>query len=232
MQLRLRQDSILKRPWLVAAMVVAFTSAVVIMIYSRYCDIEPYTAWSVELLDCIFRKTTTEFYEYTLLQPRSEDPMVICCDKTIPMLLPIAIWNIPTWIVHEITGQMKVTGFWDYTWMKTGYLLCVFIVANESRKIAKIVNPQADHLLVYPLVIGSFDVINSTMYASEDEVIYLMTLVIAARFILEKKNKLFLVFSGITETSNSLSLSFKAFSTAAFPASSVSYLFSVSLYIS
>lgn len=198
MHLKLNDKSILRRPWLLLSIAVSFMSMVFIMMVFNYVDGNAYISWSVELLDCIFRKTTTEFYEYSGLSIRENLWYVDITDKTIPMLLPLAIWNIPVWIAHEITGNPIVTGFTDILWMKTGFILCIVIIAVECSKIVKTVAPEADHLLVYPLVFASFDIVCSTMYACQDEIIYLLMLVIALRFILQKRIVGFLIFSSLS----------------------------------
>ena len=183
-------------------MAVSFVCLIVMMSGFTYSDGDPYISWSCELLDCIFRKTDMDFYSYTTFNLRSMDESLICCDKTIPMMLPVALWNLPVWIAHEITGNMIVTGFWDMMWMKLGFLVCIVAIAAECSKIVRIVRPDADHLIAYPLVFASFDLMVSTMYATQDEVVYLLALVLAMRFLLEDKIKAFLLCSAITVALN------------------------------
>ena len=202
LKLKLKSDSILRRPWLLAAMIISFAGMACMMILFNYYDADPYISWSCELLDCIFRKTDMGFYEYTTLSLRSNEPTLICCDKTIPMMLPIALWNLPVWIVHEITGDMIVTHIRDITWMKLGFALCIFIIAVESEKIVKKIRPDADSRLVYPLIFASGDIVISTMYAAQDEIVYLMMIVIALRSAISGNIRKFLVFSAIAVALN------------------------------
>lgn len=181
---------------------VSLTCLFVMMISFNYVDGNSYISWSIELLDRIFGKTEMEFYEYSALNLHTNDAFHYGCDKSILMILPLAIWNIPVWIVHQITGEMIVTGIWDIVWMKFGFLLCIVITAVESAKIVRIIRPDADTSLVYPLLFGSFDVICSTMYASQDEIVYILTLIVAMRHIINNKVKWFLVFSAITVALN------------------------------
>lgn len=151
----------------------------------------------MQLLDCVFGKTDMEFYHYSQQCLSS-----LCCDKTILMMIPISLWNLPCWLLHEITGNNLFIKFGAVIWMKIGYLLCVFLMARECSKIIKKVKPDADHLLVYPLILGSFDILDSTMYACQDEIVYLLMLVITLRRLIEGNTKLFLVFATITVTLN------------------------------
>ena len=154
-----------------ASVAVSLICAVIIMMSFNYVDGKLTSAWSMQLLDCIFGKTDMEFYHY------SEQCMGIdCCDKTI------------------LIGSIL--------WMKAGYILCIVLIAVECSKIVKKVNPESDHLLVYPLIFGSFDIIDSTMYACQDEIIYILMLVFALRKLLDGKTKLFLLFSVITVSLN------------------------------
>ena len=202
MKLKLRDKGLLGRPWLLFSIIVSLACAFFMMFVFNYIDTEAYLSWSVELLDCIFRKTTMGFYEYSGLSVREVSPYVGISDKSIPMLLPIAIWDIPVWIAHEITGNMIVTGFWELMWMKLGFMFCIILTAIESAKIVKTVNPDADHLLVYPLIFASFDILCSTMYAGQDEIVYLLMLVIALRFLVQDKIKWYLLFASFAVVLN------------------------------
>ena len=195
--LKLKEKSLLKRPWLLISMGISLVCAVVLMLSFNYEDGEFTRDWSMQLLDCVFGKTDMEFYHY------SESVMAYeCCDKTILMMIPISIWNLPVWILHEITKSEFLVGFGGIVWMKIGYLLCVILISVVCARIVKIVNPEADCLLAIPLLIGSFDVLNSTMYACQDEIVYVLMLVIALKKLIEGKNKLFLVFATITVSLN------------------------------
>ena len=204
LRLKLAKPEILKRPLIIAATIIALAGTFFTMLSFRHGDSQYNIAWSVELLDCIFRKTELGFYEYSKINTRAAPWLVgaVNCDKTVLVMLPLAIWNIPVWIAHEISGDMIVTGIWDIAWMKFGSLICTFITAAECSRIIRIVKPDADHLLVYPLIIGSYDVICSTMYYGQDEMIYIMLLMFAMRFMLEGKMKKFLIFATLSVTLN------------------------------
>ena len=198
MKLKLREISILRRPWLLLSIAVSLACAVIIMMCFNYSDGELTRTWSMQLLDCIFGKTDMEFYRYS-----KECMPLSACDKTIPMMLPISIWNLPVWVISTITGKAYLAeSFGSIIWMKIGYLLSTFYIAVECSRIVKRVNPEADHLLIYPLIIGSFDIMNSTMYACQDEILYILMLVITLRILLEGKTKLFLLFATITVSLN------------------------------
>ena len=202
--LKLRGNPLFKRPCLFAALVISFLCALVMMAAFSYIDSRVNTAWSVELLDCIFRKTDMEFYEYSALNLRNaESPWeTMACDKTVLIMLPLAIWNLPLWIIHEITGVMPVSGFGDVLWMKTGLLLCVVKTALECGKIAKTVNPDSDHMLIYPMIFASFDMLCSTMYFGQDEIVYLMFLAIALRHFVCGKLRRAIIFSTLAVSLN------------------------------
>ena len=168
----------------------------------KYVDGEVYVSWSVELLDCVFGKTDMNFYDYSALNLRVDKPVYYGCDKTILMMIPLAVWNIPVWIAHEITGNMIVTGIWDVAWMKLGFILCIIITTIECTRIIKAVRPDADAVLVFPLMLGSFDILCSTLYAAQDEIVYLMFLVIAMRHIVNRRIKPFLVFAALSVVLN------------------------------
>ena len=197
MKLKLRDKGLLGRPWLVASIAVSLACAVIMMFCFDYTDGQLTRSWSMQLLDCIFGKTDLDFYHYSE-QCMSYD----CCDKTIPMMLPISIWNIPVWVLHEITKNAFWADFGGILWMKAGYLVCIILIAVECSKIIKRVNPDSDYLLVYPLIIGSYDILNSTMYACQDEIVYILMLVMALRYLIDGNRKIFMVFATITVSLN------------------------------
>lgn len=183
-------------------MVVSILCIVFMTVIFDYCDGDVYIAWSMDFLDCLFGKANKEFYEYSALNLHIENSLFKGCDKSVLMILPLAIWNIPVWIAHRITGEMIVTGIWDITWMKLGFILCIVITAVECTKIVKAVRPDANSEFVFPLMLGSFDVLCSTLYAAQDEIVYLMVLVIAMRHMINRKIILFLVFSTLSVALN------------------------------
>lgn len=202
MDLKLRSNSILKRPWLALSVLISLICIVVMVFVFNYVDGDVYIAWSMDFLDCLFGKANKEFYEYSALNLHIENSLFKGCDKSVLMILPLAIWNIPVWIAHQITGEMIVTGIWDIAWMKLGFILCIVITAVECTKIVKAVRPDANSGFVFPLMLGSFDVLCSTLYAAQDEIVYLMVLVIAMRHMINRKIILFLVFSALSVALN------------------------------
>ena len=197
MEINLREKSILRRPWLLLSIAVSTVCLLLVMFSFNYVDGELTRDWSLQLLDCLFQKTDMEFYHYSQ-QCMSYD----CCDKTIWMMLPISLWNLPIWVIHQITGNEYLIGFGCILWMKIGYLLCMVVICIECTKIVKRVNPESDSMLIYPLILGSFDILNSAIYAAQDEIIYISMLVTALRFLIEKRFKIFLLFATITVTLN------------------------------
>ena len=57
----------------------------------NYVDGEVYASWSAELLDCVFGKTDMNFYDYSALNLRVDKPVYYGCDKTILMMIHLAV---------------------------------------------------------------------------------------------------------------------------------------------
>ena len=185
-------------------MIVSFISLVVMVVMFSYADSYINNCWAMELLDCVFRKTEMGFYEYSALNTRNAYwyATYMSCDKTILVMIPLAIWCIPEWIAHEITGEVLAVGFWDIMWLKLGLMLCVSITSVECAKIVRLIRPEADSLLVYPLIFGSFEVLFSIGYFGQDEIVYLMFLVLAFRYIISGKIRRFLLFATMSVSLN------------------------------
>ena len=199
---QLKNRPIFNRPIVLLSICLSVIFMTVMMLAFNYMDGRLNLSWSIELLDAIFRKTEVEFYEYSGMGTRRDFLTFWNCDKTILVMLPLALWNIPVWIVHEISGQMMVAGLSDVVWMEIGFVIAIIITSSECCKIVKIVNPDSDPAVVFALILGSFDVVCSTMYAGQDEIIYLMFLVTAVRCIMEERMGRFLLFATLSVALN------------------------------
>jgi len=175
------------------------------MLTFRYSDIRAYQAWTLEFLDCVFGKTDVEFYQYTSMDLR-ESCMPMPCDHSILTMLPLIIWNIPLWIYHEISGIMSAGTLIDMIWLKTGLALCSFLTGIEAIKIVRKINPHSDSVLALPLILLSGDLLISTMYCGQDEIIYILFLTMALHQLVCNNIKRFVLFCTISVTLNPLTL--------------------------
>lgn len=201
----LSNNAFLKRPALLISIVLSFVYIFVMMFCFRYSDIKAYQVWSLEFLDCVFGKTDVEFYQYTYMDPR-ESLMPMPCDHSILTMLPVIIWDIPLWIYHEVRDIMPAGGFEDMIWLKTGLVICQFFVAWHVSKIIRKINPSIDSVIAYPIIFMSGDFMISTMYCGQDEVVYILFLVMALRYLIYNKKWLFLACSTVAVTLNPLTL--------------------------
>ena len=187
---------LIRRPWSAASVFFSLVCMIGMILVFNFPDGRCNLTWSLELLDCLFGKADTGFYRYTATASAA------CCDKSVIMIFPLSVWNLPLWIIREVTGSASVTGFAGLVWMKAGFLLCIMVTAYECTKIVRIINPDADSFLVVPLILASFDIMCSAFYAGQDEIVYLMILVMALRMLLEDKRKYFLAFGTLAATLN------------------------------
>jgi len=204
-KLSLSITPILKRPWLIVSMALSVICILVMMFTFRYGDMRAYQAWTLEFLDCLFGKTDVEFYQYTAMDLR-ESLMPMPCDHSILTLIPIIIWNIPLWVHHEITGVMSAGCHIDMVWLKIGLVVCLFFVALEVYRIVNKVHPTEYSLLAFPLIFMSGDFMVSTMYCGQDEVVYILFLVMALRHLIYNNKWRFLLCATAAVSLNPLTL--------------------------
>lgn len=188
---------LLNRPWVLASLFVSFAVLLFMMFFFNYEDTSTFLIWSVEWLDCLFGKTDMSFVDYTALNLHG-GVFPTGCDHSILQILPSSIWNIPVWVIYRLKDKVIIDDLFGRIWFKTGLVICVVFLAREVASIVKIINKEADHILAYPLVFASVDILISTMFAGQDEILYLLTLIISLRMLLLDRKKAFLLFATIT----------------------------------
>lgn len=186
-----------KLPLVRVSLVISLICALVMLFSFHYSDADAFLSWSACFWDCIFRVTDLDFYAYTATYPRGAEAF-LPSNLSILMMLPLAIWNFPIWLIHMITGEMDVNGALDVIWFKLLLLILMVACAKVSYEIAQMITKSEKNALVIPLVFGSATLLISTMYASQDEILYMVAFLFCLKSLFEDKRVSFFVYSVIT----------------------------------
>lgn len=178
------------------------------LITFQYCDTGVYEVWSVEFWDSLFQGNIGGYYQYTLANPRGTFKDQACTESWIQML-PMIIWDLPIWIVHKINGQMIADGRFAIIWHKLLFVVFTLVTSYIVYKISRLYQDDSDKCwMAFFIVLASPELLISTMYAGQDEIIYVCTFLISLYYFLQKKTRKFLFWSIVTDTLNPVMLIF------------------------
>ena len=159
----------------------------------KYLDFEMMTVWSIDFWDLFFEGRLHKFYPYTSLRLRMREELVAVCTGNYLWLIPWAIWNLPVWSIHKVTGTIKVTEFFSFMWSKVFLIILTFVAIYYLCKIVESVKGSKEYnKLIGLLVLASPEILMSTCYAGQDEILYIALFTMALYYFLENKKKSFI----------------------------------------
>lgn len=178
----------------VVLLTVTFLTTFCMLITFDYWDLDSMTAWSLNVWDLLFQGRLGEFYQYTELNLRGA--FHENCAGNYLWLLPWSIWNFPLWVVHSVTGVMNVTDFWSLCWSKLYLVALSVATAWMCAKIARMFTNEPKRIFsIYILILAAPELLMSTCYAGQDEILYVFCFVTALYFYLKGEKKKFYFWS-------------------------------------
>ena len=122
-------------------------------------------------------------------------------------LVPWAIWNLPIWIYNKITGTIKVTGFLSLMWSKLFLMVLTFVtIWYICRIVEEITADRSNNKLICLLILASPEMLISTCYAGQDEIMYIALFCMSLFYFLKEKWKLFYLCSVLAISFNPMML--------------------------
>jgi len=188
------------QPYLKISMVVLIILYLVISVLFRYEDTVSYTVWSVNFWDLLFQGRLGDYYSYSHENLR-QAPHGLFCGSYLTVF-PWILWNFPLWLTHPISQNVRVDSVACIFYSKLLLLLCVIGIAFYVYRIAKVVFRKSDEqaCLAAILSVGGYEIVNSTAYAGQDEVVYLFFILAAVYFLLAGRKRMWLLFSCMSIT--------------------------------
>lgn len=179
-----------------ALIVMAAIGLVTMGLMFTYMDVTSIQGWAFEFWDCIFSGRITRLH--TVIGENWRQVPHVSCGGNFLWLFPIAVWNLPLWVLNEICFHFVELPQWMTVWTKFLYVAAVILMAKEITRIVDAEKQEKNEIILF--CVGSFEIILSTMYAGQDEILYLSIFMIAMRCYREQKYKRFLVLGILAAT--------------------------------
>ena len=188
------------KTYLKICFVILSASYIVISFLFRYEDIASYTVWSVNFWDLITEGRLGEFYSYSQENLR-QAPHGMFCGSYLT-IFPWILWNFPLYLTHRLPGNGIVDSLPCILWSKMLLLICAAGTGFYVYKIVKDIMNRTEEQgwLAVVLSVGGYEIINSTSYAGQDEIIYVACIVAALYYLLVGKRKAFLMCACLSVT--------------------------------
>lgn len=173
---------------------VTVLTSILMLISFEYIDTDSIAAWSLNFWDLLFKGRLDEFYQYTAENLRGAD--AANCYGNYLWLLPVCVWNFPLWVVHKLCGMMSVHYFFSICWTKLFWFFAHAVTALTCRKICLIFSGVGENggIIAFLLVMASPEILLSTGYAGQDEIIYICLFTLALYYyLIEKWRKCYLL---------------------------------------
>lgn len=175
-------------------------SYVLTTVIFRYVDTISFTAWSVSFWDCLFEGKLNEFYSYTVLNIRGAAHGRV--GGSWLTFFPWILWNFPIYLTHSSNMSLHVDSMACILWAKLFLLLCVLGIAFYAYKIVFLITKGNIHSAFTAAILaaGGGELINCVGYTGQDEVVYLLCLMIALYYMLKGRRYIFLLWGTIAVT--------------------------------
>lgn len=165
----------------------------------NYGDCRSLAAWSINILDLLSEGNLNDFYIYTAQNLRGAvHPQ---CAGHFLGLIPIAIWNIPIWLIYYLSGIVTEITPLCIIWTKLFYVFLSGILVYYIYKICLSLNSNKKYIAYsIALIFGSSELLLSNVYAGQDEIVYVTLFFIALYYFIKNKEWLFILFGTLTIT--------------------------------
>ncbi len=190
----------ISKPYLKLCFTVLIVSYLAIAFLFSYEDIVSYTTWSVNFWDLLFQGRIGEFYAYAQENLR-QAPFEGFCGSYLT-IFPWILWNFPLYLTHPFSKSITVDSMPCILWSKLLLIVCILGIGVFSYKIVKDIFKLEEEQawMTVLLSIGGYEIIDSTVYAGQDEVIYVFLFLVSLYLLLRGSMKGFLIGSCMSVT--------------------------------
>ena len=193
-------DSIEKkdRQLFILAFILALAGAFFIFWSFNYIDGQSIMAWSVNNWDLLVEGRWKDFYVDKAINYRGAAHSDMTDEGMISPFIYLAqsVWCLPIWLTHYFNGNLNVGTIGCVYWYKLFLFLVTIVTAYYCYLIAKRISGDAyNAILAGFLVFASSEVMLSTGYAGQDEIVYLCAMVIALDCLMRDRMKAFVLLS-------------------------------------
>lgn len=176
--------------------IVAISIAIIMLLLFVYVDLESLTIWSTNMLDVLFNKDITKYYEYTASNIYNAPHQYV--SGTLYNFMPWAIWNIPIWILQRFLNFPILKTPLSLIWSKLFLVFCLIITLYFAYKIVMELTKDKNKALFTVFLSGTFFYTYvGVFYAGQTDIQICMFATISLYMLLKNKEKWFLLFASL-----------------------------------
>lgn len=183
---------------LIIAVLLAVVGILLFYITFNYEDGQSILAWSVNNWDLLVENRWGDFYTDKAVNLRGALHTDMEFEGMISpfMYIPESIWCLPVWLTHYFNGNYYIGTLPCIYWYKAFLLLATIITAVNCFHIVKrFTDDHYRSFLSAFFVMASPEILLSTGYAGQDEIVYLCFLLLAINAMLLQRRRWFLAWS-------------------------------------
>lgn len=169
----------------------------------NYLDGQTIMVWSVGNWDLLVEGRWQDFYTDKALNLRGAMHNDLSAEGLISPFMYIIqmIWCLPIWLTHYFNGNLYIGTIGCVYYYKVLLFLVTLVMAYYCYKLAKELSGSGyKALMAGLLVLGSSEILLSTGYSGQDEIIYLCATIMALDALIRNKMKLFVGLSTFVVT--------------------------------
>lgn len=174
-------------------------TAAFMLILFNYMDGQSIMVWAVNNWDLLVEGRFTDFYADKMLNQRGAIHLEGMSNPFV--LIPNMIWMFPVWVTHYFNGNLYVGTvgcvYWYKIFLLLISLLCAYIIYIFIKDITQN-NKKA--WLGFLFTLAAPELVMSTMYAGQDENVYILFFLLSFWCLHKGKKKLFVLCAISTVT--------------------------------
>mgnify|MGYP003596697403 CR=1 FL=1 len=116
-------------------LIIAVTYFLMLVTFN-YSDTSIFEVWSCDFWDAVFSGKLQNFYDINILNRHGNIYSInMACGESWLKMLPMALWDLPIWIIHYLSGHPNVNGFYEIIWHKSLFIVASLVAAIYIYKI-------------------------------------------------------------------------------------------------
>ena len=166
-----------------------------------YIDGMTLTAASVEMWDAVFLRGIGNIREVFAENVRNVPHGGNISGNFLLAELPLAIWNLPLWLTHTFGGNTNVLSVLCLAWSKLFFVFCALLAGLQCYHLVYGMNKREERAELAAIAFwGSGTLMLSVGMAMQDEIVYILTFLLALRCICEGRKAAGLIWMIVTVT--------------------------------
>ncbi len=173
----------------------------------NYMDTQTLMVWSVNNWDLLAEGRISDFYTDKTVghlgyeRGASWEAPNIEGSASPLMFIPQMLWCFPIWVTHYFNGNTYIGTLPCVYWYKLFLILMTGLTSFFTfRIVRKLGGDDKRGIIAALLVLGSSEVLLSTGYAGQDEIVYICFTILAVERLISDKYRQFIIWSTVAVT--------------------------------